>query len=234
MNSTSSSLFAEEGGATRDAGRLSRGVRIQPSHGRWFRVHVSIENWRLQFGLPRSSKTKSYRSEFTSTDHESQPPIETPKRSRAAAIVSVAATVLAIGACAVAGVALTQAQQSQEELRESRGAQQGLGDRLDTIEAEIAGVGSDLADTQSAVDDAHSSVVDLQTQLGDIADPSGGMGDLASRLDSLESDLSSATASIDDLTFGVDGIVTHFTECINDYMKTVGDAGGGRYTYYLC
>jgi uncharacterized protein (UPF0333 family) len=49
----------------------------------------------------------------------------------------------------------------------------------------------------------------------------------ASNAISLASD---AQSEAEDAQWSVDGAI----DCVNEYMKTVGDSGGGRYTYYLC
>lgn len=38
----------------------------------------------------------------------------------------------------------------------------------------------------------------------------------------------------EDYAFSVDGRLGGVVECINTYMKTVGDSGGGYYRYYFC
>lgn|GEM_PF-2430225 len=81
------------------------------------------------------------------------------------------------------------------------------------------------------LNDTKHSVNILKTKLENVGP------NLNSRLDSLESDLSDVESSVSDsesTSTDAQDSVDSLIDCVNDYMKTVGDAGGGRYTYYFC
>jgi len=104
---------------------------------------------------------------------------------------------------------------------------------------QLSRIRSDIRDLESRMDS-------LESDVGVVV----GFGSLAGRVDSLESDLGNLPGlgsvedrlgdlerSIDDLEFATflqAGSIDDLAECVNAYMQTVGDSGGGRYTYYFC
>lgn len=91
------------------------------------------------------------------------------------------------------------------------------------------------------VEALEDQVAQLSLEQGEISSQFGSLpeafGVLADRIAQVEMEASSARSAAevanqraDDAQFRAEDIV----RCVNRYMKTVGDAGGGRYTYYFC
>lgn len=161
-------------------------------------------------------------------------PTARPKGSRTTTVLAGVATLVAAAACAFAGLALTQARHNQTALLESKGVAADLADRLAAVESTTSSTRSSIDDAQSSLQDAQSSITELRGTLGALDDPTSGIADLATRLDSIESDLVDTNSSIAGLSSAMADALGQLTDCVNTYMKTVGDAGVGRYTYRFC
>ena len=145
-----------------------------------------------------------------------------PKPSRALVALTVVSLCLALAAGGVAGYLWFQ---------------------LDDLESRTAStlrsLDSDVYAVESDVGSLDSRVASLESDVGWVS----GYQSLSDQLDDLVSAVSTAERDIgylesnagdsftDDLL--VDAL-TDLRDCVNDYMVTVGNAGGGRYTYYTC
>ena len=74
------------------------------------------------------------------------------------------------------------------------------------------------------LNDAQNSLHKINSELNEISP------NLIAQISIAESKASDAQSEAEDAQWSVDGAI----DCVNEYMKTVGDSGGGRYTYYLC
>jgi uncharacterized phage infection (PIP) family protein YhgE len=155
------------------------------------------------------------------------PPVEPgPKANRLLTALASLAVVVALGATAVAGIALKKANDSAAELQKSRAGASSLANRLGSLEDDVSSM---KADVNSAAYD----ISQIRSDLGSIVDPSAGMANLGSRIDDLEYGLSLIASGIKAVSSNVDDLAS----CVNDYMDTIGRWSGNvysRYTYYTC
>ena len=140
--------------------------------------------------------------------------------------VTVFAAMLATGASVVAVLALSEAREARSELSDSQGEVGSLSQRLGDMQGAIDSVQSDVQSVQSDVSSVESNVASL-------VDPSGELNELSGRIDDVAFDV----RLMDDAVFGffgLSGSIDDLKSCLNTYMETVGNSGGGRYTYYMC
>ena len=139
------------------------------------------------------------------------------KRQRAGALPIVLACV----ALVVAGASLAAAFLFRAQAVEL----QGQVEALQALQAE--------ASAKQASMDAKLS--DLTGQVGELEAATG--ESLSTYLSGLNSDVASAEAAAKDAYFLAEEVsrrTDRFVECVNTYMKTVGDSSGGYYRYYFC
>lgn len=134
---------------------------------------------------------------------------------------SVLPIVLAGVALVVAAASLTAALMFRVQATE-------LQSQVETLKSQ-----QDEANAQQASLDAKLS--DLTGQVGELEAATG--ESLSTYLSGLSRDVSSAEAAAQDAYFLAEEVsrrTDRFVECVNTYMKTVGDSGGGYYRYYFC
>ena len=74
----------------------------------------------------------------------------------------------------------------------------------------------------------------LRSDLDTVIGPFGDLDSLTTKVDDIAEEVATLDGSIKSSGFDVDERIEELRACINLYMQTVGDSGGGRYTYYLC
>jgi hypothetical protein len=100
-----------------------------------------------------------------------------------------------------------------------------LGNRVGDLEDEIGGTYSfrSLADRVGDLEDDVGETYSYMSLADRVDDLEDDIKDLQQDVSRLNSDDWDIIISIDDLT-----------ACVNEYMKIVADAGGGRYQFYFC
>lgn len=143
---------------------------------------------------------------------EAAVPTGTRPRMPAIALVVAVLAVLVAGVGVVAALSMrTQLAQVESELEALQEAQGRIQATQASIEAELATLGGQVGNLEAAA-----------------SQPSVSPG---------ESNAMTALATASDayqLASGVDFRLDQVVNCINEYMKTVGDSGGGRYQYFFC
>lgn len=129
-------------------------------------------------------------------------------------VVAAVAAVIALAAVVFAGASWNQARQLETQLVAAQ-------DQLADVVSEQRG----LASTVSAV---AGDVGDLQAATGESL--SSYLAGLDRAITEAQSDATDALLTAESLSGRTQALV----ECVNDYMKTVGDSGGGYYRYYFC
>lgn len=129
-------------------------------------------------------------------------------------LVAGIAAVVALAAVVLAGVAWNQARQLETQLA--------------ATQDELADVTAEQRDLSSTVSAVAGDVGDLQAATGE---------SLSSYLAGLDRAVAQAQSDAQDAQFASQSLAARteaLVECVNDYMKTVGDSGGGYYRYYFC
>ncbi len=104
----------------------------------------------------------------------------------------------------------------------------------------------DFKDNQQSTNRTlNRTITDVESELSRQIGPISGLTTISDRVKDVESDLAALERSlnqldrqvpqfldfdIDELFFQVDAL----RECVNEYMRVVADAGGGRYWFYYC
>jgi len=129
-------------------------------------------------------------------------------------LVAGIAAVVALAAVVLAGMTWNQARQLETQLAATQ-------DQLADVTAEQR----DLSSTVSAV---AGDVGDLQAATGE---------SLSSYLAGLDRAVAQAQSDAQDAQFTSRSLAARtdsFVDCVNTYMKTVADSGGGRYWFNFC
>jgi hypothetical protein len=162
--------------------------------------------------------------DVTATEETSTEPASAAPSHGRRSITAVAVVALLVAALAVAGVVYLWFElddvktSSERQVSFLRSSISDLEYRVDSLE-------SDVGDT-FGFDSLSRRVEDLEDSVGSLS----GYDSVEDRLSSIESDL----GDLGFIVFDQGGQISDLTACVNDYMETVGDAGGGRYTYYFC
>lgn len=149
-----------------------------------------------------------------------QPPDATASSSKPATLTLVALAVaglsLILGLIGVGVGVSAQARNTQ------------LQAQVDELEAQQAAVDGTLADLDQRTGTSLAEYLqDLDTRLGD--------AEAAARGAFTRADEAASSARFaEDYAFGVDSRLSAVVDCVNKYMKTVGDSGGGYYQYFFC
>jgi hypothetical protein len=145
-----------------------------------------------------------------------------PRSSRVLVVLTVASLCLALAAGGVAGYLWFQLDDLESRTERS----------LRSLDSDVDAVAYDVGNLDTRVDSLESDVgwVPGYDSLSDQLD------DLVSAVSTIERDVgylesNAGDSYTDDLL--VDAL-TDLRDCVNSYMVTVGNAGGGRYTYYTC
>lgn len=129
-------------------------------------------------------------------------------------LVAGVAAIVAFAAVVLAGVSWNQARQLETQLA--------------ATQDELAEVNADQRNLASTVSAVAGDVGDLQAATGE---------SLASHLAGLDRAVAQAQSDAQDAQFASQSLAARteaLVECVNEYMKTVGDSGGGYYRYYFC
>ena len=165
-----------------------------------------------------------------------EPPSAAPKPCRKLLVLSVVALCFALAAGGAAGYLWLQL--NDLEMRTDRA--------LRSIDSNVGSVESDVDSLDGRVDPLESDVGSLDDRVDALESDVGyvtGFDSLSDRIDGLLSALAAAERDIDwlesdsgwrSIDDDIFDAVSSLRECVNDYMVTVGNAGGGRYRYYTC
>jgi uncharacterized protein YoxC len=158
----------------------------------------------------------------TGRAEQSEEPAYEPKSSRVLVALTVVSLCLALVAVGLAGYLWFELDDLESRTESS----------LRSLDSDVAAVEYDVGDLDSRVNSLESDVgwVPGYDSLSDQLD------DLVSAVSTIERDVGYLESNVgdsytDDLL--VDAL-TDLRDCVNSYMVTVGNAGGGRYTYYTC
>ena len=138
----------------------------------------------------------------------------------------ILALLLGAAGLTVGVIGLRKANSATSELAQVQKSISGLGRNLNAVT-------SDLSDVTSSLDSVTGDIKSMQSALDSVAGQSGDIASIGDFLVSLDSDVS----DLNDAVFGFGGLVSSvedLTNCVNKYMRTVGNAAGGYYTYYFC
>jgi len=153
---------------------------------------------------------------------QSESSTKEPKSPKTLVVLTVVSLCVALAAGGVAGYLWFQ-----------------LNDLEDRTGRALSSIGSNVNAVESDVSILDSRVDALESDVGYVA----GYQSLTDQIDDLVSAMSTAERDIGNLessagdSFTDDVLIdaiSNLRECVNDYMVTVGNAGGGRYTYYTC
>ena len=138
-------------------------------------------------------------------------------RHRAGAMPIVLASVaLVVAAASLAAAFLFRAQATE------------LQGQVETLRSQQAEASAQQASMNAKLSDLTGQVGELEAATGE---------SLSTYLSGLRSDVASAEAAAQDAYFLAEEAsrrTDRFVQCVNSYMKTVGDSGGGYYRYTYC
>ena len=138
-------------------------------------------------------------------------------RKRAGTVTLVLACVaLVVAAASLAAAFLFRAQATE------------LQGQVETLRSQQAEAIAQQASMNAKLSDLTGQVGELEAATGE---------SLSTYLSGLSSDVASAEAAAQDAYLLADEVsrrTDRFVQCVNTYMETVGDSGGGYYRYYFC
>jgi hypothetical protein len=106
-----------------------------------------------------------------------------------------------------------------------------LGWQLAVAKSDVTDLTAELKTTQSRLDEVEATAASADQLLSGLGTVTSDLEDLRLQVDSMVGGSSLfASSSFSEVDDRIDALIS----CVNEYMETVGDAGGGRYYYYLC
>jgi len=168
------------------------------------------------------------------TDEATIPERGGPPKSRSALVVSIFAVAVAGVSVALAVSAHLKLDRHRQMAAEAQTEAARTAERLAAFESSVGAVQEQTAASQVDLDLIRTDLGSIQTALAAIDDPSDEMAEIAERVGAVEDDIASVSSDIELIgaaaAFGIEDLAT----CVNAYMRTVADAGGGSYTFYYC